>query len=198
MTVDGAVIAISLSVLLWTRRLRISSREVWSDILWVVSFGFWSARGSLWDLIVTTSSSFDYFLPLWACAAATFLGLPVVYVLYRSLGNHARQNGGPPVYENTSRTDFLKPLVFPSRTSHARVFPKKHSFSFSYLLVGVPIGWQGSAGSFLSVDENGTARVAAFRRGAWLSVKAADYLHRGYDPRGLKGKLESFLKTQVR
>ncbi|KAL8910450.1 MAG: hypothetical protein Q9171_004244 [Xanthocarpia ochracea] len=36
----------------------------------------------------------------------------------------------------------MKPLLFPSKTSHTRLFPKKHSFTYSYLLVGIPVGWR--------------------------------------------------------
>ncbi|KAG7009101.1 hypothetical protein G7Y79_00003g009690 [Physcia stellaris] len=90
----------------------------------------------------------------------------------------------------------LKALIFPSRTSHTRFFPKKHSFSYSYLLVGIPVGWRGSFRSLLSADLDSLQRDGLRRKRAWFSIEGADYLHRGYDARGLHGKLESYLKTQ--
>ncbi|KAL8695190.1 MAG: hypothetical protein Q9218_000228, partial [Villophora microphyllina] len=91
----------------------------------------------------------------------------------------------------------LRPLIFPSRTTHVRLFPKKHSFSYSYLLIGVPIGWRGSVDSFLSVDvpSQSSLHQSTWRR-AWFTLSAADYLERGGEDLDLKGKLQSYLKTQ--
>ena len=56
-----------------------------------------------------------------------------------------------------------KPLFFPSRTTHTRLFPKTHSFSYSYLLVGIPVGWQGSVGGMLSADQGTHSRQKWFK-----------------------------------
>ncbi|KAK5294330.1 hypothetical protein LTR99_009728 [Exophiala xenobiotica] len=85
------------------------------------------------------------------------------------------------------------PRIFESRTTHTRLFPTKHSFSYSYLLVGVPIGWRGSAGSILSSDLSSEASRSGQK---WFSVNAEDYLHRCQHSDGLRGKLQDFLKTQ--
>ena len=94
---------------------------------------------------------------------------------------------------------WLKPLIFPCRTSHTRLFPRKHSFSYSYLLIGIPIGWQGSVASVISADVPQTISVGSKRKEkkAWLNVEAADYLDRGSAQLGLKGKLEAYLESQV-
>ncbi|KAI4253625.1 MAG: hypothetical protein LQ352_003584 [Teloschistes flavicans] len=91
----------------------------------------------------------------------------------------------------------LKPLIFPARTTHSRFFPKKHSFSYSYLLIGVPIGWRGSVGSFLSVDIplHCLSQQSIWGR-PWFAVHAKDYLERAGEDLGLQGKLQSYLKTQ--
>ena len=52
-----------------------------------------------------------------------------------------------------------RPLFFPSRTTQTRLFPKSHSFSYSYLLVGIPVGWRGSVGGMLAADQ-GASRPA--------------------------------------
>ena len=100
--------------------------------------------------------------------------------------------------------DFLKPLFFPCRTTHTRLFPKVHSFSYSYLCVGIPVGWRGSANSILSADvkalQSGDATYDQSRisgRG-WFSVDAADYLARGEGHLDLQGKLHAYLRKQVR
>lgn len=81
----------------------------------------------------------------------------------------------------------LPPLLIPSRTSHSRIFPKKHSFSYSYLFVGVPIGIRGRISNALSVDSS---------QSSWFNVRAADYLARGSGQLGLAGKLKRYLHTQ--
>ncbi|KAI1473953.1 hypothetical protein F4774DRAFT_422783 [Daldinia eschscholtzii] len=83
-----------------------------------------------------------------------------------------------------------RPLLFPCRTTHTRLFPKKHSFSYSYLLVGVPVGWTGVAGGMISNDEHSTGV------GGWYKVDASDYLDRGNGHLGLRGKLNNYLESQ--
>lgn len=94
-----------------------------------------------------------------------------------------------------------RPLLFPSRTTHTRVFPKSHSFSYSYLLVGVPVGWQGSAGGMIASDGGGSCVGDGSQhkssRAGWYTVDAGDYLNRGDRHLGFDGKLRKFLKEQV-
>lgn len=92
----------------------------------------------------------------------------------------------------------LKPLLLPARTTHTRLFPKKHSFSYSYLLVGIPVGWRGAVGSFLSADILPECIPGNFKsRKSWFNISAADYLDRGSEDSSLQGKLQSYLKSQV-
>jgi len=193
-----AAIALSSSVLLCILRLRLDSQGFWFDAEWIVIFNIWAARGSLWNFVATKLSILRDYPSAPACAVVTFLALRLASVFYYMLGSQIEPDNQPVSHDGITAANFLTPLVFPSRTSHARFFPKKHSFSYSYLLVGVPIGWRGVVGPFLSVDKDEALRGATSGRGAWLSVRATDHLHRGYDHRGLKGKLESFLATQVR
>lgn len=91
-----------------------------------------------------------------------------------------------------------KPLLFPCRTSHTRFFPKTHSFSHSYLLAGIPVGWRGSVGGMLAADQGVSSGSVADNSGRSLySVNAADYLDRGYGHLGLDGKLKKYLESQV-
>lgn len=96
-----------------------------------------------------------------------------------------------------------EPMLFPCRTSHRRFFPTKHSFEYSYLLAGVPVGWKGSVGGMLSADDPVMIlpwhrRLFSLKQGAaWHVVSGDDYLARGHHANGLKGKLQDFLQTQV-
>lgn len=196
MIVNEAVIALSLSVLLWIWRLQIDRQAVWPEIRWNAVFLSWTARGSLWQLFNATLDFHNHAL-LCAGFVAILWGFLAAYLLYTIRWSKAVLNSKQVINRHPCTTGFIQPLVFPSRTSHVRFFPQKHSFSFSYLLVGIPVGWRGSTGSFLSVDENDVGSGMVLRPGAWFGVKAVDYLHRGYNVRGLKGKLENFLETRV-
>ncbi|KAI1102085.1 hypothetical protein F4804DRAFT_278064 [Jackrogersella minutella] len=83
-----------------------------------------------------------------------------------------------------------RPLLFPCQTTHTRFFPKKHSFDYSYLLVGIPVGWTGTAGGMVSNDENSTGAEG------WYKIDAADYLERGNGHLGLRGKLDAYLGSE--
>jgi len=96
-----------------------------------------------------------------------------------------------------------KVLLFPGRTTHSRFFPKKHSFSYSYLVVGIPVDWEGTAGGMVSVGVKNKIGLASWfplgprARTGWYTVDAADYLERGNGELGLRGKLDAYLRTQV-
>lgn len=94
----------------------------------------------------------------------------------------------PPSTKQTGPT--FPPRIFPSHTSHTRFFPSRHSFNYSYLLVGIPVGWRQDAG-LLSCDP-----VTASSSRAWFSVHAEDYLARGRSQGGLRAKLDDFLRQQ--
>lgn len=113
---------------------------------------------------------------------------------------HARVNVDV-IFDKSGQVSYgnvMKPLFFPSRTSHTRLFPKKHSFTYSYLLVGIPVGWRGAVGSSLSADlpVEELSQQSVFKR-SWFSVGAGDYLERGDENLGLRGKLQAYLRSQV-
>ncbi|KAI9647941.1 hypothetical protein NHQ30_004331 [Ciborinia camelliae] len=96
----------------------------------------------------------------------------------------------------------LKPMLFPTKTSHLRLFPKKHGFAYSYLLTGIPIGWTGSSGGMISADEKNNVspwykRIFSLQpMSPWYVVDGDAYLERGDVPGGLEGKLKKFLHDQ--
>lgn len=70
------------------------------------------------------------------------------------------------------------------------MFPKKHSFAYSYLQVAVPVGFEGLCGSLISVGD--------VKKKGWLHVQGSDYLDRNSSETTLEGKLSEYLQTQVR
>ena len=101
---------------------------------------------------------------------------------------------------STSTEGFpAKPMIFRCSTSHTRLSPRKHSFVYSYLLVGVPVGWKGSVGGMLSADDNPkkSSWLSLKPSGAWHVVNGDDYLGRGHSEDGLRGKLRDYLQSQA-
>jgi hypothetical protein len=93
-----------------------------------------------------------------------------------------------------------KVLLFPCRTSHQRKFPQTHAFSYSYLTIGIPVGFEGNAGGMVSVGAKGKHGLFSWLFGpprGWFTIDAGDYLERGRAELGLRGKLDEYLRTQV-
>ncbi|KIH94162.1 hypothetical protein SPBR_05750 [Sporothrix brasiliensis 5110] len=89
-----------------------------------------------------------------------------------------------------------KPLLFPCITTHTRLIPKKHSFVYSYLVVGVPVGWTGVCGGIISVAAAGSEEERKRHKKGWFHIDADDYLERGGGYLGLRGKLDAHLVSQ--
>lgn len=180
----------SSAILPYLLRWKVDCDGARNDVKWTVLLGAWIYSRSLGYFAANTLPlALRY--PLWSFMGALLLSLPYIR-LFLSKGES--RNG---IADPNGNYGNLRPLVIPSRTSHTRLFPKKHSFSYSYLLVGIPIGWRGSLRSLLSADLDSIENDGLRPRKAWFSVEAADYLHRGYDVHGLSGKLRTYLKTQV-
>lgn len=102
------------------------------------------------------------------------------------------------------KTTPVKPLLIPCTTTHRRTFPEKHAFVYSYLVVGIPVGWRGNYAGMVSCDVDEAGWLSWFSlaprtagRG-WFHVDPADYLERGNGQLGLRGKLDAYLTSQVR
>ncbi|KXH40936.1 hypothetical protein CSAL01_09554 [Colletotrichum salicis] len=97
----------------------------------------------------------------------------------------------------------VKPLLIPCTTTHRRTFPEKHAFVYSYLVVGIPVGWKGNYAGMVSCDVDKAGwwlswfSLAPRTAGrAWFHVDPADYLERGNGHLGLRGKLDAYLTSQ--
>lgn len=154
-----------------------------------------------WDSRRTKQLLFTFFVALewlpnhsqtrvldWSCAAVQYaLSTLVVLQVARCLL----------ATSSTARwTGHGKVLLFPCKTTHSRLFPKKHSFDYSYLVVGIPVGWEGVSGGMVSLLSSEQPWFSRLRRG-WFHIDPADYLHRGDRHLGLRGKLDAYLRTQV-
>lgn len=142
-------------------------------------------------------SSSHFLLKEYSCfQCASLLGLYLLctYLLPRVFKKHGRN---PSQSHYNDELSLLKPIIFPCRTSHIRIFPQKHSFSYSYLFVGIPVGWRGCVSSLLTADLKTLPWKGRKPENGWFNVDSADYLARGDSMYGLRGKLDTYLESQV-
>lgn len=123
-----------------------------------------------------------------AVLGATAFACRALAILSSSSGTTTQREG--------SEFPELKPMLLPCQTAHTRFFPKTHSFRYSYLQVGIPVGWKGSIGGIVAADTPSGGEGSASSRSAWFSVQAEDYLQRGNGELGLRGKMDEYLVSQ--
>ncbi|ORY08338.1 hypothetical protein BCR34DRAFT_589999 [Clohesyomyces aquaticus] len=87
---------------------------------------------------------------------------------------------------------WLKPLLFPCKTTHARTFPKRHAFAYSYLLYGIPV----IPSSAKLNNPEISSRTDKVQGKWWLHVRAEDYLGRGHRELGFFEKLKMTLRDE--
>jgi DUF1365 family protein len=117
-------------------------------------------------------------------------------VLGLSLALPYRTRAVAPIHppEGTSEWTLPHPkaAIFPCRTKHARIFPKRHAFDYSYLQYGFPIIPAGTTPEGTDVGSEKDRKTGSW----WLHIKADDYLSRGNGALGFYGKLQMFMREQ--
>jgi hypothetical protein len=88
---------------------------------------------------------------------------------------------------------YPKARIFPCSTKHARMFPKRHSFEYSYLQCGFPVIPAGVTPDGTEIGLGRDRLLGSW----WLRVRAEDYLERGNGTLGFYGKLRMYLRAQV-
>ena len=196
----SGMISSLIQAILWGLRIQKDPSNVMHDLKWIILCLFVFFRQELY-LGITAASSYIW-LSAWLFVASIIL----VFMFHRwhVPWKISHSSAGESYTAQDRRSTWkLKPLIFPCRTSHTRMFPQKHSFSYSYLLVGIPIGFKGSAGSLLSAesgvcrDEKKTMKGASKTTKSWFHVEAADYLNRENHTLTLQEKLNAYLISQV-
>jgi DUF1365 family protein len=176
--------------MLWSVRSLYDLNAVVKDEGLILACLIWRNLGVLFDVLGRVSNA-NIAIVVGFSTALLFLAL---HRSWTHPTNGQRGQGRQKIEKPSNST--LKPLLLPCRTSHTRFFPKKHSFSYSYLFVGIPIGWQGAVKSVISADHKLLRSDEPDSRRGWFSVEAEDYLDRGSHPGGLRGKLHAYLQSQ--
>lgn len=156
------------------------------DVVLIAAAAAFASPSTLWQLLARHAQSVLGAVLVAACSVV-FMRLMILTA--------------PRVFHGTSArwTESAGSFFIPSRTTHSRFFPKKHSFAYSYLAVGVPVGLRAHVNGILCVDS--ATPSAAPSWWAWLSsplyeVNSAGYLARGVAKGGLREKLDQFLSSQ--
>jgi len=123
--------------------------------------------------------------------------VPLALLGFRTLGfrTHRRSGNDTSIDEiprdiNKWILQHPKAKIFPCETKHARMFPKRHAFEYSYLQCGFPITPGGVTSDGRDVATGVDQKIGSW----WLRVRAADYLSRGNSRLGFYGKLQVFMK----
>ncbi|EKD20934.1 uncharacterized protein L3040_005869 [Drepanopeziza brunnea f. sp. 'multigermtubi'] len=147
-----------------------------------------------WDTIQALTFFLNVNSSLLTTTLSVVLTVFICFQIYRYL-NTLQQTSTPCHFP-------VKPMLFPCETAHQRLFPKRHAFAYSYLLVGIPVAWRGSVGGMISSETekkatSWTSRLFSLKpRGAWYTVNGDDYLERGHVEGGLEEKLHRYLESQ--
>lgn len=171
-TGDGTWIQ-DLSVLLFLH----SSFTLWA--------GFWSLP-RIYNWISTNYDDDAMQVYILVFSMLCVCGLSAGGIVQRGTQIEERENHGPK-REAAIEEALLPPLLVPSKTTHSRMFPQKHSFEYSYLFVGIPVGMTGRSSKAISVDGSPPS---------WFNIRAADYLFRGNKDLSLAEKLQVYLERQ--
>ena len=179
-------------------RLYHNHRAVKNDLNWILSlwcsFSAWSEGRWIWKVWTLGFGCWCY---LYGLRQRRKHQQSAVETEFRHRENARRHGFYRSSHDYNDQESPMKPVIFPCRTSHTRLFPKKHSFSYSYLFVGIPVGWRGYINSILSADLKTLPWSREPPADCWFNVDSSDYLARGDNMHGLRGKLDDYLESQV-
>ena len=207
-TVVENVVPVVIATAIWGLRCKQDYAGTLRDLKWVVVFVAWQNNQLFQNAARVVFSAYfllgKNFVPLCITSACSLFTL-YLYRNMRALHKDQQLDQARRDRDNDAGlrhldlpVSRLRPLLFPSRVSHTRKFPQTHSFTYSYLMVGIPVGWRGSIGTFLSADIKSLPWQGRQPLAAWFSVESADHLARGDSVHGLQGKLEDYLCSIVR
>jgi hypothetical protein len=174
-------------------RLYSDDRQIITD---AIVFSALNAKEGLMNLVLKTWKELD--VPMSVRPWDYTSGLAVLVLLFTLLSRYrayciGTAPKGLPDGVTPWTLPYPKARIFPSQIKHARMFPKRHSFEYSYLQCGFPVIPGGVLADGTEVGCGHDLRIGSW----WLRIRAEDYLSRGNTALGFYGKLRLFLGEQV-
>jgi hypothetical protein len=153
-------------------------------------------RGELKDTIVGRWEGLDISVVAawWVLISYFAIPLAALALLLRWRASRKPTNSNFPDGISAWTLQYPKIRIFPSQIKHARMFPKRHAFEYSYLQCGFPVIPGGVMADGTDVGSGDDLQIGSW----WLRIRAEDYLSRGNGALGFYGKLQSYLREQVR
>ncbi|OAG11695.1 uncharacterized protein CC84DRAFT_1107391 [Paraphaeosphaeria sporulosa] len=176
-------------------RIRYGDRKVLQDSLFFGSFIILLARQPISDACVRTWTLIGKDKQSTATTgAATIVALAALGYIFKESNNYSREKQSEPLPKGTRpwSVDHAGSFVIPCHTTHSRIFPKKHSFGYDYLLCGFPIVPVGTTPEGIDITDGSDHILGKW----WLQIKAEDYLTRGQAALGFYGKLKVYLREK--
>jgi hypothetical protein len=164
-----------------------------------VMFGIMStivARGALKNIISNLWGDSDLAVVAtpWFLISCFVIPFTMLAYLYRRQTSHKRTSPKPLPTDVSARSlQYPKAKIFPCQIKHARMFPKRHAFEYSYLQCGFPIIPAEARADGTETGSSDDSQLGCW----WLQVNAGDYLSRGNDALGFYNKLKIYLQEQV-
>jgi hypothetical protein len=168
-------------------------RQIRTDCVIFGVTNAWLSRGELRYILVQRWMKLDSTLATGLLfVLATLLAL-FAYLLRRAYVNKVLPADMPPGALPWT-LPYPKAKIFPCEIKHARMYPTRHAFVYSYLQCGFPIVPAVVARDGELYGDDSDARLGRW----WLRINAKDYLGRGNGWAGFYTKLKIYLREQVR
>ncbi|KAF1972770.1 hypothetical protein BU23DRAFT_508106 [Bimuria novae-zelandiae CBS 107.79] len=175
-------------------RVRCGDRKVLSDCVLFAVLAVWALRESIVGAIIKRSDKLvndRQSLAIGVLTAVVALAASW-HVLGKSNYDRKAHTEQLPAGTSPWTMEHPRPFIIPCRTTHTRIFPKKHSFGYDYLLCGFPIVPCGTSPDGVDLIDGSDMVLGRW----WLRIYAEDYLTRGQASLGFYGKLKVFLREK--
>lgn len=181
------------------RRLYHGDRQTTTDCFVFGIVYSWLEREVLFDIAVKRWKELDLLdvvggsstQRLTLCSTIAFALISLLS--WRGHGSSEKSADSLPSDAHKWSLEHPRPRIFPCRTTHARMFPEKHDFGYSYLQCGYPIIPFATTATGRDITDGRDRGLGSW----WLRVKADDYLARGHGNLGFYNKLKLYLKERV-
>jgi hypothetical protein len=179
-------------------RRYLGDRQVLTDIVFYTFAKAWTLRGGLEYIVAGKWKRLEGWVVTGLLAYVVVVTLYVCFLMRAYFvaeePREIAQTGEVPAGASPWTLPYPKAKIFPCEVKHARMFPKRHAFEYSYLQCGFPIIPAIVARDGKLFGDDSDIRLGKW----WLRINAKDYLGQGNGWAGFYTKLKIYLREQVR